>query len=181
LGLVICYTALDQQCGTALSSHFRTVAMPSEWSIVLALHCSRTVTTYLHALQALIALPARTSCRPMMALTSGALEMCARALGTCVSSCTGSPTRLFFMLESHGQQGAAGHMAAPEPTSAERRGPEPRDTWQRRSPPQRGGEVRSHETHGSVGAHLSREARSGAIGHVAASEPISAGRRGPEP
>jgi hypothetical protein len=37
------------------------------------------------------------------------------------------------------------------------------DTWQRRSLPQSGGEVWSHRTRGSVGAHLSREARSGAI------------------
>jgi hypothetical protein len=39
-----------------------------------------------------------------------------------------------------------------------------------------GGEVQSHRTCGSTGAHLSREARSGAIGHVAALEPTSAGR-----
>jgi hypothetical protein len=119
-GLITCHAALSQQCGTALSSHFSTVAVSSEWSIVLALHCSRTVATYLHALQALTALPTRTSCRPMMALTSGALEMCARALGTCVPTCTGSPARLFFILESCGPQGVAGHVAASEPTSTRR-------------------------------------------------------------
>jgi hypothetical protein len=43
------------------------------------------------------------------------------------------------------------------------------------------GKVRSHSTRGSTGVHLSWEVRSGAIGHVAAPEPISAGRRGPEP
>jgi hypothetical protein len=45
--------------------------------MVLALHCSRTVAACSHVLQALTALPARMSCRLMMALTSGALEMCA--------------------------------------------------------------------------------------------------------
>jgi hypothetical protein len=53
--------------------------------------------------------------------------------------------------------------------------------WQRQSPPQPGGEVRSHRTCGSVGAHLSREVRSRVIGHVAVSEPTLVGRRGLEP
>jgi hypothetical protein len=52
-------------------------------------------------------------------------------------------------------------MVAPEPTSAGRRGPELRNTWQRRSSPL-------------------REAEPGAMGHVAAPEPTSAGRQGPE-
>jgi hypothetical protein len=79
-----------------------TVAVPAEWSIVLTLHYSHTVAACLHALQALTTLPVRTSCRPMMALKSGALEMCVRALGTCVPSCTGRTARLFFMLEANG-------------------------------------------------------------------------------
>jgi hypothetical protein len=76
--------------------------------------------------------------------------------------------------------GAMGHVAAPEPTSSGRRGTELRDTWQCRSSPQQGDEVRGCGARGSAGAHLSREARSGATGHVAAPEPTSAGRRGPE-
>jgi hypothetical protein len=52
-------------------------------------------------------------------------------------------------------------MAAPEPTSARRRGSELRNMCQRRSSPL-------------------EEAEPGAMGHVAASEPTSAGRRGPE-
>jgi hypothetical protein len=91
-----------------------------KWFIVLALHCSHTVAVYLHALQALIALPTRMSCKPMMALMSGALETCAHSLGTCVPTCTGRPARSFFMLEAHGPQGAVGQVTAPEPTSAER-------------------------------------------------------------
>jgi hypothetical protein len=71
-----------------------------------------------------------------------------------------------------------GHMAAPELTSARRRGPEPRDTWQHRSSPQQGGEVQTRGTRGSTGAHLIKEARSGAEGHVAAPELTSVRRRG---
>jgi hypothetical protein len=65
----------------------------------------------------------------MMTLTSGALEMCACALGTCVPSCTCRSVRIFFMFEAHGPQGVVGHMTVSEPTSVGRRGPEPYDTW----------------------------------------------------
>jgi hypothetical protein len=97
----------------------------------------------------------------MMALMSGALEMCAPALGTCVPSCIRKPARFFFMREACGHKG-------------------PRDMWPRRSPPQPGGEVWSRVTCGSAKAHLSREVRSGAKGHVAVPEPISTRRRGLE-
>jgi hypothetical protein len=52
--------------------------------------------------------------------------------------------------------------------------------WQCQSSPQQGGEAQGHGTHGSAGAHLGKEARSGAAGHVTASEPTSARRQGPE-
>jgi hypothetical protein len=52
------------------------VVVSGEWYMVLALHCSHTVVVCLHALQALTALPARTSYRPMMTLTSGIMETC---------------------------------------------------------------------------------------------------------
>jgi hypothetical protein len=78
------------------------------------------------------------------------------------------------------EPGAMGHVAAPEPTSAGRRGPELRNTWQHQSSTQQGGEARGHVTHGSTGAHLSKEVRSGAIGHVVVPEPTSAGRCGPK-
>jgi hypothetical protein len=98
-------------------------------------------------------MPAHMSCRPMIALMSGALETCACTLGTCVPSWT---SRIFFMLETRSPQGVTRHLTASEPTLTERRG------------------LRSHRTRGSAGAHISREARSGAIGHVAAPEPTSA-------
>jgi hypothetical protein len=72
--------------------------VPDEWSIVLALNCSRTVAVCPYILQALTTLPTRTSYRHMMALTSDALKTCTYALRTCVSSCTYMPVRLFFML-----------------------------------------------------------------------------------
>jgi hypothetical protein len=78
------------------------------------------------------------------------------------------------------EPGAMGHVAAPEPTSAGSRGPELRNTWQRRNSTQQGGEVWGHKTRGSTRAHLNKEVRSGAMGHVVALEPISAGRCGPK-
>jgi hypothetical protein len=94
--------------------------------------------------------------------------------------CTTGPTTTFFTLEAHSPQRAMGHVAALEPSSAGSRGPKPREAWQHRSPPQRGGGVQSCRTHGNTGALLGREVRSGATRHVAASELSSAGRWGPE-
>jgi hypothetical protein len=58
---------------------------------------------------------------------------------------------------------------------------EPWDMRQCQSLTQQGGEVRSHETRGSAGAHHSQEARSRVIGHVAGSEPTSGRKRGLKP
>jgi hypothetical protein len=49
--------------------------------------------------------------------------------------------------------GAAAHVAAPELPRAGQRELEPQDTWQRRSPPQQGGEARSYSLRGSVWIH----------------------------
>jgi hypothetical protein len=59
------------------------------------------------------------------------------------------------MLETRDPLEAVGHVAAAERVPVGRRGPESYDMWQRRSTPQSGGEIRSHRTHASVGAHLS--------------------------
>jgi hypothetical protein len=61
-------------------------------------------------------------------------------------------------------------VAAPELTSTRWRGPGPRDTWQHRSSPQQGGEVRGHGTRGSAEAHLCSEVWSEAIAYVAVRE-----------
>jgi hypothetical protein len=50
--------------------------------------------------------------------------------------------------------------------------------WQHRSSPQQGGEVQARGTRGSVGAHLSKETKSGATGHMVAPKPTSVGRCG---
>jgi hypothetical protein len=88
----------------------------------VAWHCSGARRVVHSAVAALLV---RTSCRPMMTLMSSALETCVRALETCVPSCTGRTARPFFMLETRGPQGAAGYVAALEPTSTGRRGPKP--------------------------------------------------------
>jgi hypothetical protein len=59
-------------------------------------------------------------------------------------------------------------------------GLESEDTRLHRSPSPSGGEVQSHWTRGSVGVHVGREAGSGAVGHVTASEPTLTGRQGLE-
>jgi hypothetical protein len=87
--------------------------------------------------------PVRTYYRPMMALTSGTMEMCARALGIGMPCLTGRLARLFFMFEAHGPHETAWHevtamepsryggrirscrtRGAPEPSSAGRQDPE---------------------------------------------------------
>jgi hypothetical protein len=141
----------------AIGSH-GTIAAPVKWTTVLALHYSHTVATCPHVLQALTALPTRTSCRPMKALMPSALEMCASALGTCGPSCTSRPTRLFFLHEARGPQGTTGRVAA-------------------RSPP-------SREAGSKAVGHMvlrSPPSGSGATVHMVVPEPFSLGRRVPEP
>jgi hypothetical protein len=135
-----------------------TVAVTDEWFIALVIYRSRTVAACLHVLQALTALPTRTSCRSCQAhwkLASVRWEH------VCLAAQAGL---IYFSL-----------CLRPVPHK------ELWDTWLRRSPHQPGGEVRSHMTRDNVRAHLSREVRSGAIGHVTATEPTSTGRRGLEP
>jgi hypothetical protein len=80
----------------------RHVGSPYEWSTGSALHCRHIVGTCPHVLQAWTALPARTSCKIMMALTSGVLETCKHALGAGGPCRTGRPARPFLMLVAHG-------------------------------------------------------------------------------
>jgi hypothetical protein len=61
-----------------------------------------------------------TSYRLMMALASGVSKTCARALVTCVSSCTDRSARYFIMLKAHSPQGTVGHVTALELISTER-------------------------------------------------------------
>jgi hypothetical protein len=82
-------------------------------------------------------------------------------LETRESSCVPRATKHFFIPVINSPPGAVGHVAAPELPSQE-------------------GRARSPGTCGSVGAHLSKEARSRAAGHVAAPELTPARRRGSE-
>jgi hypothetical protein len=95
----------------------------------------------------------------MSARLAGTLVTHNRALDTCEPSCVPGAARHFFIPVIHTPLGAVGYVAAPKPSS-------------------RGDRARSHGTRGSVGAHLSREVRSGAKEHVAATELNSARRRG---
>jgi hypothetical protein len=70
--------------------------------------------------------------------------------------------RSFFISVVHSPLGAVGHVTASEFSS-----------WR--------GRARSHVTRDSTGAHLVKEVRSRAEGHVAAPELTSAMRRAPGP
>jgi hypothetical protein len=74
-----------------------------------------------------------------------------RALDTCEPNCVPGADRHFFISVIHSPLGAVGYVAAPEPSS-------------------QGGRARNHVTHGSAGAHLDRETRSGAKEYVIAPE-----------
>jgi hypothetical protein len=83
-------------------------------------------------------------------------------LETCEPSCVPGAARFFFIPVVHNPLEAVGYVAAPELFS-------------------QGGRARSYGACGSIGAHLVREARSRAEGHVAAPELTSIRRRGPGP
>jgi hypothetical protein len=83
----------------------------------------------------------------------------ARSHGTCGSA------RAHLSREA--RSGAKEYVAAPELNPARRQDPEPRATWQHRSSPQQGGDVRDRGTRGGSEAHLYREVWSKAIYYVA--------------
>jgi hypothetical protein len=102
-----------------------------------------------------------SNCSGMSARLVGASVTRDCALDTCEPSYVPGAARHFFIPVVHSPLGVMGYVAAPEPTSAGRRGPELRNTWQRRS-------------------SLLGEGELEAMGHVAASEPTSTERRGPK-
>jgi hypothetical protein len=171
----LCCTEPGPSYGAILSSHITTVAMSRSGQ--LGLHCT-----------------VELNCSDMSTRLAGALVTHDRALDTCEPSCVLGVARPFFIPVVHSPLGAVGYVAASELSSREvrsgphgstgallsgRQSPEPWDTWQRRSSPRQGGEVRSYGPRGSTGAYLSKEVRSGAAGHMAALKPTSAGRCGP--
>jgi hypothetical protein len=84
----------------------------------------------------------------------------ARSHGTCGS--TGAH------LGREARSRAEERVMAPELNSARRRGTGPRATWEHRSSPQQGGEVRGHGTRGGSRAHLCTEVWSVSTACVAA-------------
>jgi hypothetical protein len=116
-----CYTKHDQRCGVVLSGRITTVAMSRSGQ--LGLRCT-----------------VEPNCNGLSARLAGASVTRDRALDTCEPSCVPGAARPFFIPVVHNPLGTVGYMAAPELSS---RGGEAGATWQRRSPPRQGGEVRS--------------------------------------
>jgi hypothetical protein len=114
-----CYTEYGQRCGVILSGHITTVAMSRSGQ--LGLHCT-----------------IEPNCSGLSACLIGASVTRDRALDTCEPTCVPKAVRPFFFPMVHNPLVAVGYVAAPELSS--RRG-EAGATWQRRSPPQQGGEV----------------------------------------
>jgi hypothetical protein len=119
-----CYTEYGQHCGAVLSDHISTVAISRSGQ--LDMHCS-----------------VEPNYSGMSTHLADASITHDRALDPCESSCVLRAARPFFIPVVHNPLGVVGYVAAPEPTSAGRRGPELRNTWQHRSPPRQGREVRS--------------------------------------
>jgi hypothetical protein len=116
-----CYTEHGQRCGAILLGRITTVAMSRSGQ--LGLPCT-----------------VEPNCSDLSARLAGASVTRDRALDTCESSCVPGAARHFFIPVVHNLLGAVGYVASPELSS---RGGEAGSTWQRRSPPRQGGEVRS--------------------------------------
>jgi hypothetical protein len=119
-----CYTEYGQYCGVVLSDRISTVAISRSGQ--LDMHCS-----------------VEPNYSGMSAHLADASITCDRALDSCEFNCVLGAARPFFIPVVHNSLGIVGYVAAPEPTSTGRRGPELRNTWQYRSPPRQGREVRS--------------------------------------
>jgi hypothetical protein len=100
-------------------------------------------------------------CTVATCTSAGASVTHEHALETREPSYVPRAAKPFFIPVIHSPSGAVGHVAAPKLPSQE-------------------GRARSPRTRGSVGAHLSKEARTENAGHVATLELTSARRRGSE-
>jgi hypothetical protein len=142
------YTEHGQHCGAVMLGRITTVAMSK--SSQLGLRCT-----------------VEPNCSAMFARLAGALVTCNCTLDTCEHSCVSGAGRPFFIPVVHSLLGDVGYVAAPELSS---RGGEVGVTWQHRSPPRQGSEVRGRGTCGGSGAHLCREVWSEGTAYVAARE-----------
>jgi hypothetical protein len=116
-----CYIEHGQRCGAVLSGRITVVAMSKSGQ--LGLRCT-----------------IEPNYSGMSARLTGTSVTRDRALDTCEPSCVPGAVRPFFIPVVHNPLGAVGYVVAPELSS---RGGEAGATWQRRSPPRQGGEVRS--------------------------------------
>jgi hypothetical protein len=116
-----CYTEHGQRRDAVLSDHITIVAMSR--SSQLRLCCT-----------------IEPNCSNMSARLADASVTRDRALDTCEPDCVPGTARTFFIPVVHNPLRVVGYVAAPELSSP--RG-EAGATWQRRSPPRQGGEVRS--------------------------------------
>jgi hypothetical protein len=133
-----CYTEHGQRCGAVMSGRITTVTMSRSGQ--LGLRCT-----------------VELNYSDLSAYLVGTSVTRSGALVTCEPSCVPGAARPFFIPAVHSSLGGRGirgstrallserrgrgHVAAPEPTSAGRRGPEPWDTWRLRGPPLQGGLV----------------------------------------
>jgi hypothetical protein len=101
-----------------------------------------------------------------------------RALETHEPSYVPRTAKHFFIPVVHNPSGAVGHVVAPKLLSQE-----PRAVGHVAAPEllSQEGRARSPGTRGSTGAHLSKEARFGALGHMTTPVLTSVRRRGLEP
>jgi hypothetical protein len=103
-----------------------------------------------------------SNCSVLSTRLAGVSVIREHVLEACDPTCVSGAAKPFFIHVVHNPLGVIGYVAAPELSS-------------------RGGRVWSHETRGSVGAHLDREARSEPEEHMATLELNSTRRRGPRP
>jgi hypothetical protein len=116
-----CYTKHGQRYGAILSGRITTVAMSRNGQLGMRYTVELNYSG-------------------MSARLVGTSVTHDRALDTCEPSCVPGAARPFFIPMVHSPLGAVWYMAALEFSS---RGGEVGATWQRRSPPRQGGEVRS--------------------------------------
>jgi hypothetical protein len=116
-----CYTEHGQRCGAVLSGRITTIAMSRSGQ--LGLRCT-----------------VEPNCSGLSTHLVGVSVIRDCALDTCEPSCVPRAVRPFFIPVVQSPLGAVGYVTAPELSS---RGGEAGATWQRRSPPQQGGEIQS--------------------------------------
>jgi hypothetical protein len=116
-----CYTEHSQHCGAVLLGRITTIAISRSGQLGMRY----TV---------------EPNCSGMSARLADASVTRGRALNTCNPSCVPGAARPFFIHVVHSPLGAMGYVVAPELYS---QGGDVGATWQRRSPPRQGGEVRS--------------------------------------